>query len=291
MKGIFKSLISVSWLLLICLFVPSIIARAESAGPFDDPAPIFDGLGISQHWNIPLHDGAIDKALFIHPNTSGPWKLVMMHHGIPGPKPSKYKDYPFISKFFLQRGYAVLLPVRQGSGATGGGRRDKEGSCNLVMAWPSVMARASEIEDIWTYVRTRSEVQKDGAIMMGKSQGGYSVLSAGKDNPEGIAGIIDLAGGVRMNTSSLCGEPELVAAIKQAAQSARLPTLLLYTANDHEVPVNYGKDMISAYTSGNPNAKGHMLSPVAGGDGHRQIERAPGVKAWGNIVDKFLESL
>ncbi|MFN4283333.1 MAG: alpha/beta hydrolase family protein [Alphaproteobacteria bacterium] len=221
------------------------------------------------------------------PQGEGPFPLVVINHGSPGPK--DLSSYPQATRWFVERGFAVALPTRRGYGRSAGGRApDDLQSCKRDPRpdyAKAGLATADDIQITLDYMRALADVKKDGAIVVGQSAGGWGSLALSSRNPPGVAAIVNFAGG-RLGHEN-CDLPGEIAAAGRFGETARVPTLWIYTENDSFFPPGESRAFHDAYVKAGGVAEYHLL-PAFAEDGHTLFAR--GTPLWTPLVEAFLKA-
>src|SRR5688572_18240173 len=92
---------------------------------------------IEEHVKIPAtsSNGATYNiaATILRPEGPGPFGAVVLNHGVPGTRSERLKESSELmigaASVFARNGYAVVMPLRRGFGATGGEYAEDPGSC------------------------------------------------------------------------------------------------------------------------------------------------------------------
>ncbi len=84
--------------------------------------------------------------------------------------------YCWLSRWFVDRGYVVVLPQRRGHGATGGPMAESIGSC-ADRILHSGLAAADDIEGVANYMSAQPFIAPGEAIVVGISSGGWASLA------------------------------------------------------------------------------------------------------------------
>ncbi|HYD15462.1 MAG TPA: dienelactone hydrolase family protein [Hyphomicrobium sp.] len=200
--------------------------------------------------------------------------------------------YYWLSRWFVERGYVVLLPQRRGHGATGGQLAESIGSCADPDHYSSGLAAAADIRAAMAYMTKQPFVAPDETIVVGISSGGWASLALASQSPKNVRAVINIAGGrggrpFGRTDRSVCGEQGLLAAAHSYGQTARVPTLWLYASNDTFFRPDLARAMASAWRDGGGKAELHMFPPY-GTDGHNLADDRAGWDVWGAAVDHFL---
>jgi pimeloyl-ACP methyl ester carboxylesterase len=257
---------------------------------------------------IPAHDGYGDiamKALLYKPSGKGPFQTVLFSHGRAG-KPEeraalKAPINPVHAKFWLDRDIAVLAPIRPGYGITGGEDRENSGvrlNANYECGGaPNVERAATQaafaVRTALDWLRQQPFVKKNRILLEGQSVGGMTTVVLGGQNPPGVVGFINFAGGTAgfpaQRPTRSCATDQLEALYRKAGQTTRLPNLWLYAVNDQywgsEAPRLWHK----AFAKGGSRTQFVQTGPVENADGHALLSR--GQALWSEPVLSFLAHL
>lgn len=243
---------------------------------------------------ITLPDGqrAVLDAYVTRPDTPGVFPIALITHGTDGTEQSDRQQltpnrFSAAAITFARHGYAAVVVMRQGYGQSTGHNDYQGNSCAQPQhALAGKMAR-DDILAALVAIREQPWAAQHQAVLVGQSSGGFSVLAASALNPPGVQAIIAFSGGRgAMGEGLVCDKTSLLAALKTYGQTARIPTLWLYSANDRSFSPQLGKEMIKAYR--HADAKGKLVTlPAFGDDGHDLLISAP-EEFWWHSVSSFL---
>ncbi len=257
---------------------------------------------------VPAYDGysAITmQALLYRPEGKGPFATVLFSHGRSGkPEERAALSRPLPAnhiKFWLERGVAVLAPIRPGYGPTGGEDRENSGVrllSNFDCAGDPNIERAARnagvaVRQALEWLRQQNFVQKNRILLEGQSVGGMTTIVLAGQNPPGVIGFINFAGGTAgfptQRPARSCATDQLTDLYRKAGQKTRLPNLWLYAENDQY----WGPDMPrlwhKAFAKGGSRSKFVQTGPVTNADGHFLLTR--GQEMWSTPVRSFLADL
>lgn len=200
--------------------------------------------------------------------------------------------YYWLSRWFVERGYVVVLPQRRGHGATGGPMAESIGSCADPDHYRSGLAAADDIEGAANYMSAQPFVAPGETIVVGISSGGWAALALASRNPGNVRAVINMAGGrggrpFGVRTDAVCGEERLIEAARTFGHTAHVPTLWLYAANDSYFRPDLARAMASAWQHAGGAADLHVF-PAYGADGHNLADDRAGWDVWGRTVEAFL---
>lgn len=235
------------------------------------------------------------EAMVVRPDGAGPFPLVLISHGtnrlaetFPAQRPEIYTNPALV---FAQRGYAVVVVMRRGFGWSTGPYAESIGPCDEVRSYlePSKVA-ADDVLAALVALRNEAWVDPARVLLVGHSTGGVADLAATATNPGGILGVVSFAGA---NGSArpdfVCQPDRLIEAFRVFGQTARIPSLWIYSGNDHFAGPDLARKMFDAYTANGAPAS-LFMAPPWGSEGHGLIW-APDGTVWWPQVEAFLASL
>lgn len=199
--------------------------------------------------------------------------------------------YYWMSRWFVERGYVVVLPQRRGHGATAGPLAEAIGDCFEPDHKASGEMAAKDIGSALEFMVAQPFVADGGAIVAGVSSGGWASLALAASNPASVRAIINFAGGRGGHAfgrrNAICGEDRLIAAAAEFGRRARIPSVWFYSENDSYFAPELAKRLSASWTSGGAEAELHVL-PAYGYEGHLFPEDRAGWSLWGDTVETFL---
>jgi dienelactone hydrolase len=255
-----------------------------------------------QQWWVPITMPATGAHVFLletvvyRPAGAGPFPLVTINHGKPRggefAAAAMHPDYIPAAHWFVDRGFAVAVPMRRGYGRSEGNVGDVVGKCENRDYFASARLTAAEMEGMVAYMRQQSFVDARDVVIVGHSWGGLGALGVAYDTPPGVVGIVDFAGGGgSFAPGRICGGADrLVAAVGRLGVGDRIPEIWLYASNDQYFAPPLARAMYEAYRA---QAKAPIIFvdlPPFESDGHFTVVRGnPSI--WGPSVDRFLAGL
>lgn len=224
------------------------------------------------------------------PSGEGRFPLVVLNHGSTGMGASPTsRSYRFLdlATFFLDRGFAVIVPMRKGRGKSEGSYAESEARSCDVANWPSgVNSAIEDLDGILDWATKLPYVDSSKIVLSGISRGGYlsvayPVRGAFRAN---VVGVINFVGGW---VSSGCPQDFNLESYSAFGAKTKLPMLWLYAENDSYYSVDAIKGYATAFLAAGGNAELKLYSGIPG-NGHNL---ATSESAWGMDADKYLKSL
>lgn len=200
----------------------------------------------------------------------------------------------WLSRWFVDRGYVVVLPQRRGHGATGGPLAEAIGTCLNPDHVASGQVAADDIEAVVSYMTTQPFIAPDQTVVVGISTGGWASLALAARSPAGVRAVVNFSGGrgghAGGQRNAVCGERKLIEAAKTFGSTAKIPTAWFYSRNDSYFGPELARSMAKAWNGAGGLAALHLLPPY-GADGHDVANDRSGWDVWGEPLDSFLGSV
>ena len=229
------------------------------------------------------------------PQAGGPWGLVVLSHGTPSGKEAREaltERYAPQARAIAALGYVVVTGLRRGYGASDGPLADRYGRCETPDYIHAAQEAARDVAAIMVYGQKLPDVDAAKVVLLGKSAGGFASLALAAQQPAGLRGVINFAGGrgaqpQMREKASVCGEPELLKTVASFAATSRVPQLWIYAENDSYFRPPLVRKMAQSYQQA-----GHPLTlvfvPPSGHEGHRFFDLPAHIDQWLPQVREFL---
>jgi dienelactone hydrolase len=250
-----------------------------------------------QRWLVPSPDpDPAAHAILFRPPGDGPFRLALIAHASTQnvlrraqmPQP----EYRALAAWLVARGFAVLVPERQGHGATGGRYLEDQGGCDEADYISAGRATAGEIAAPLDYLRRQAFIRPDGAVILGHSAGAWGALALARQNPQVVSAIVAFAAGRGGHANDLpnqvCAPHALVSTAAEFGKGARVPVTWLVAANDSYFSPELSRQLAGAFRSGGGSVDFHVLA-ASGTEGHWLAETKAGVKIAGPELDRALK--
>ena len=270
-----------------------------------EPLPSGDTVSIPMH-GAGLFGGDLAMvAQVFHPPGAGPFPVVVFSHGRAPDAAERAKLKVGISnaqlRYWLARGDAVVAPIRPGYGATGGGDPESNGArfnafgvCTSVPDYrSSAAAQRRTIDATLQWLQGQPWADTHRVLLAGQSAGGLTTVAAGAQNPPGVVGFINYAGGNGGNPSLApghsCDPDQLTRLYGEFGHAAAVPSLWVYAENDQYFGPDAPVAWHAAFAKGGSRSTFVHAPAVADGDGHGLSRHAQ--RLWAPYVDAFLATI
>lgn len=228
------------------------------------------------------------------PDGTGPFPLVLINHGSPRSAADRVKTtgkYKAQSEAFAARGFVVINPVRRGYGKSEGSWAENYFSCTNPSYYEAGIETAKDIAAAIDYAKTKSYIDTKRIVLVGQSAGGFGILALASQQPDGVVGVINFAGGRGSRApGEVCNEGRLVEAMGRYAGTTKVPMLWFYAENDMYFGPALARRMADAYQKSGVDMK-FVAMPPYGNDGHGFFGAARNVEAWAGEVDVFMAKI
>jgi dienelactone hydrolase len=235
----------------------------------------------------PLHLDAI----VTRPANPGRYPMVVITHGTNTPEENKVTFPTIFSSMsidFARRGWAAVSVTRRGHGRSEGQWSDGYGGCDNPNYQAAGLSGAQDIIQTVEAMRGKPFVDSTRVLLIGHSAGGLATIAATSLAPKGLVGAINFAGGrgsKQPASDALCASDRLIGAYGFYGKTSRVPTLWIYSENDHYFSPALAREMLAAFTK----SGGHgelVVGPPYGKEGHGLVNGPP--ELWQDPVDNFL---
>ncbi len=138
--------------------------------------------------------GAELETTLYRPAGEGPFPLIIVNHGKESGNPrfQARSRYVVAARELVRRGYAVVVPMRQGFSKSSGSYIG--GGCNLES---NGRVQAEDVAAVLVYYAARADIDARRVVVFGQSHGGFTTLAVGALNLPNVVGLVNFAGGLR----------------------------------------------------------------------------------------------
>jgi dienelactone hydrolase len=252
--------------------------------------------------SVPLRGASAQEKAFpltatlFQPAGAGPFPVVILNHG----SPARARDRDVMGRYRLlapvqelvRMGFAVLVPMRRGYGASPGEYAEGYGSCDSPRFDRSGAESARDVISAVDYARTLPSIDRERIVLMGQSAGGFASLAAAAQSPPGVVAVVNIAGGRGGNgkDGAPCAPEAMASVIARYAGTTQAPVLWLYAQNDKYFGPAVSKAWFAAFEQAGGKGR-YILNAAHGDDGHLLLYAPDGVGVWSPQVQAFLREL
>ncbi|MDP2820268.1 MAG: CocE/NonD family hydrolase [Polaromonas sp.] len=220
------------------------------------------------------------------PDGPGPFPIAVINHGKALGDPrfqSRYRP-ALAARYFMQRGYAVVVPMRQGFSKSGGSYIG--GGCNVES---NGRVQASDVKAVLDHVTAQPWADSQRVVVVGQSHGGWTTLAFGPQNYPGVKALVNFAGGLRQE-GCIDWEGGLARAAADYGKETRLPSLWFYGDNDSYFNTDTFQAMFARYNAAGGKAKLIAFGKF-GSDAHSMFGSRAGAPIWQPEVTRLLAAV
>ncbi len=233
------------------------------------------------------NDRAMLETTVFQPNGPGPFPLLIINHGKDPGRPNLQPRDRFyhMAMQFVKRGYAVMVPMRQGFANSTG--RYRSHGCNMTA---NGYTQAEDILDTVAYARRQPWVDAKRIVIAGQSYGGLATMALGTQELPGVRGLLNFAGGLRDDSDRCAWRSSLVSAFAEYGAKNKVPSLWMYGENDSLFGPDLAHRMHAAFRQGGGRAR-LVEFPAFKRDAHGMLASRDGEKVWLAETLKFLDDI
>ena len=231
--------------------------RAAAATPPTPSGVVEETLSVRVH-GVAGDGSAFDQTiavLVVRETAARPRPFLLLLHGRGADAPARARQsvqsYPANSRYFAERGFIVLVPLRAGYGGSGGRDLEYSGECADKHFDAGIAAGLIETREVLERAAAMPYVDAARGLVVGESVGGLIALAAGAAHLPGVVGTINVAGGDGGDSLNRPDEPcqpdRLRQTFARLGRNARIPSLWLYSANDRLWGPHYPAEWFAAY--------------------------------------------
>ncbi|MCC7486938.1 MAG: prolyl oligopeptidase family serine peptidase [Burkholderiales bacterium] len=275
---------------LAALLLSAAIGRAET---FDA------GLREAVHRiPVPAADASIVVTTF-RPQGGGPFPWVVVSHGtatsIEANRAIGRVRYAGVAREWVRRGYAVVVPVRRGYGASGGERLgDAYGGCSRPDFRRAGEGAALDLLAAVEWAKSHADLDPKRWLLAGQSAGGFASVYTASKRPPGLAAVLAFSMGRGGNPDTRPGEPcaadRLAGVFEDIAPKIAVPVLWFYAENDEYIGPRVQGIWFESFRKAGGRGELAVIPPFPARRGHGVFPSAAGRPIWTAAVAAFFKS-
>ena len=224
-----------------------------------------------------------------------PW--ILLSHGTDFPLETnrdvgRSRNLPLVHEW-VRRGYAVVVPVRRGYGASGG--REYSDRCVDCTVEDHITPGEGATMDILSAVewsRSQADLDPKRWLLVGQSTGAFASIYAASKRPAGLVAVLAFAPGRRGRPATHPGEPlaaDLMADLfTKIGSRIEVPVLWFYARNDEFFGPRVQNLWFDSFRKAGGRGQLTVVDPpFPGRGGHVVFGQAGGVRVWTRAVSDF----
>ncbi|BBU30551.1 hypothetical protein BTHE68_42850 [Burkholderia sp. THE68] len=232
------------------------------------------------------------------PDGTGPFPLIVLSHGSPPdprdrPKIGRFRKLPQI-RTFVSLGFAVIVPIRRGYGATGGTDEEEIRSCRNPDYMDAGTEAAKDVLAAVTYAQNLPQVDRNRVVLVGQSAGGFASLAAASHAPEGLVAVVNFSGGrggdPLKHPGMPCDPQQMADTIAHFASTTRVPVLWHYVQNDQYFSPEVVRTWFAAFRAAGGQGQ-LIIEPPFGSNGHGMFNLDRSIPIWSPHFQQFVAPL
>lgn len=243
--------------------------------------------------------GASIVVTSFRPRGDGPFPWIVLSHGTAGTVEAnraigRYRNLS-LARQWVQRGYALLVPVRQGYGASGGKFGDSYGTCSGYPDFRSAGEGAAlDLLATAEWAKAQPDLDAKRWLFAGQSSGAFASIYTASKRPAGLVAVLAFAPGRGGRPDTHPGETcasdrmaELFAAI---APQIAVPVLWFYAENDEYIGPRLQKLWFGSFRAAGGRGELVVVPPFPEHRGHGVFPSPAGVPLWTAAVAEFFKT-
>ena len=193
---------------------------------------------------------------------------------------------------WVRRGYAVVVPVRRGYGASGGEHfGDTYGSCGRPDFRRAGEGAALDLLAAVAWAKRERDLDAKRWLLVGQSAGAFASIYTATTHPDGLVAVLAFAPGRGGDPEKRPGEPcasdrmaELFASI---APQVSVPVLWFYAENDQYIGPRVQKLWFERFRAAGGRGELVVIPPFPDRLGHGVFPSTRGIPLWTSAVSRF----
>lgn len=240
--------------------------------------------------------GATIVVTSFRPKGKGPFPWIVHNHGTPGTveeiRSIGRNRNLGLAREWVKRGYAFIVPVRRGYGASGGRTTgDSYGSCRNPDYRRAGESAALDLLAVVEWAKAQPDLDPDRWLFAGQSAGGFASIYAASKQPAGLVAVLAFAPGRGGRPDTHPGEtcePDRMADLfAEITPRIAVPVLWFYAENDQYIGPRIQKLWFERFRAAGGRGEYVMIPPFPESRGHGVFSSPKGVPLWTPAVAAF----
>jgi dienelactone hydrolase len=281
------------------LLLLAFVISACATSPASTAEPIDASLSEEIHTVPVTAANAMIVVTTYRPHGPGPRPWIVMSHGTAttpeaNRKIGRYRALTPIREW-VKRGYAVLVPVRRGYGASGGDTfGDSYGTCRSPDFRRAGEGAALDLLATIEWAKTQTDLDRRRWLLVGQSAGGFASIYTASKHPDGLTAVLAFAPGRGGRPDTNPGQPcspDLMATLfGSIAPDIAVPVLWFYAENDAFIGPAAARLWFDSFRKAGGRGDFVMLPPFRENRGHGVYPSTTGIPLWTAAVATFFRA-
>jgi len=247
---------------------------------------------------VPAADSKIVVTTY-RPRAWGPFPWIVMSHGTATTPEAnrtigRYRALNPIREW-VKRGYAVIVPIRRGYGASGGEKfGDSYGSCRSPDFRRAGEGAALDLLATIEWAKTQRDLDPKRWLLVGQSAGAFASIYTASKHPDGLVAVLAFApgrGGRPDTDPGLpCAPDQMARLFASIAPEVAVPVLWFYAENDAFIGPAAARLWFESFRKAGGQGDLVMLPPFPENRGHGVYPSAAGTPLWTAAVAAFFHA-
>lgn len=247
---------------------------------------------------VPTTGSSIVVTTF-RPAGHGPHPWIVISHGTAPTAEAnramdRYRPMPAIREW-VRRGYAVVVPVRRGYGASGGERfGDSYGTCAAPDFRRAGEGGALDLLATIAWAKSHRDLDPRRWLLAGQSAGGFASIYTASKQPAGLVAVLAFAPGRGGRPDTHPGDPCAPQAVAEVfaglAPRVMVPVLWFYARNDEYIGPSAQTLWYESFRSAGGRGEFVQIPPFPINRGHGVFPSQSGVPLWTPAVSQFFRT-
>jgi dienelactone hydrolase len=233
------------------------------------------------------------------PKGAGPFPWIVISHGTALTAEQnrgigRNRNVP-LAREWVKRGYAVLVPIRRGYGASGGEKfGDAYGSCRRPNFQAAGEGAALDLLATIQWAKAQPDLDAKRWLLAGQSAGGFASIYTASKQPSGLAAVLAFSSGRGGRPDTHPGEPcasdHLAGLFATIAPKLKVPVLWFYAENDEYINPRVHQLWFQAFKKAGGRGELIVVPSFPERRGHGVFPAPSGVPIWTRAVAGFFKS-
>src|SRR6266536_158952 len=244
--------------------------------------------------------GASIVATSFRPDGQGPFPWIVLSHGTATTLQAnraigRYRNTSLAHEWVL-RGYAVLVPVRRGYGASGGEKLgDDYGICGRPDYRRAGEGAALDLLATVEWAKEQRDLDAKRWLLVGQSSGGFASIYTASKRPEGLVAVLAFSPGrgggePGQHPGEPCAADRMAKLFASIAPQIEVPVLWFYAENDVYMGPRVRALWFESFRSAGGRGELIVVPPFPDRLGHGVFPSPKGTPLWTAAVARFFKS-